>query len=237
MAKKNRGLICIRGIHYARVRIPSLLVAAFGRKELKKSLGTRNLQEARKRLAAWLDQVQLLFHEVRMAGLTKELAQKMAKQHLATSLEHQEDLRLTLGSLSDSTLEAIEAIHQVYHGLGKHALAHNRLDDVRDLADQLLLEQQIPPGQVDRSGIPYLALSRSLLKHEVDYHRIELERLQGNYQNDYDRSLEQAASTACRWYSSRSRNPTTVKACWPSATASSPAAAILASGVFSTSPS
>lgn len=89
MAKKNRGLICIRGIHYARVRIPSLLVAAFGRKELKKSLGTRNLQEARKRLAAWLDQVQLLFHEVRMAGLTKELAQKMAKQHLATSLEHQ----------------------------------------------------------------------------------------------------------------------------------------------------
>jgi len=60
----------------------------------------------------------------------------------------------------------------------------------------LLADKGHEDEEINRASEPYRLLCRELLKSNVEYHRIEIERLNGNYSNDYDRFLERAASPA-----------------------------------------
>lgn len=59
--KNKPGLVCRNGTYYARVRVPTLLVDLLRKHEIKISLRTKNLNEARARLPAALIEINKQF--------------------------------------------------------------------------------------------------------------------------------------------------------------------------------
>ncbi|MFZ2950671.1 MAG: DUF6538 domain-containing protein, partial [Desulfuromonadaceae bacterium] len=187
------GLILRGGIYYGRVRVPEELVSLVGRRELKQSLGTRRLPEARRRLRTWLTTVQYHFMEARMATLTRQLATRYAHTNLDHRLDQQELGRLTQKPLSSDDTAALVTMHQCYQAMNTYSLINNNLAEGAYQAQDLLMEKGHQIEEINPEGVEFLAACREVIKTNKMYHSIEVERLNGNYDNDYDRILEQVA--------------------------------------------
>jgi len=196
MAKKFwGGLVKRKKIYYCRFRVPAGLAEFFGRTEIKRSLNTDNLPRARRMLRSLQAQVDTLYQGARMAmALDSDSAKTYARQFLREELDQQEARRVTQEPCSPAFVSAMGTIHNLYLSLNKLSLAQCETLDASHQADQLLIEKGHGAGEIDRSSEPYRLLCRELLKSNVEYRRIEIERLGGNYSNDYDRFLERAAS-------------------------------------------
>jgi integrase len=184
----------LRGaIYYARIRVPDDLVTLIGRRELKASLGTRQLPEAKRRLRQWLTMVQHHFVEARMATLTRQLATKYAYTNLDHRLDQQELRRITQGTVRSDVTSALVTMHKCYQAMNTYSLINNHLDDGAYQAQDILMEKGHQVEEIDPEGVEFLAACREVIKTNKVYHSIEVERLNGNYNNDYDRILEQVA--------------------------------------------
>jgi integrase len=192
--QRSQGLILRKGVYYARIRVPEKLVPLVGRRELKKSLGTRRLPEARRRLHTWLATVQHHFLEARMAELTRQLATQYAHNNLNHRLEQKEILRLTEGPVTSNVTDVLISLHRMYKTINNFSLTSNRLDDGAHQARAILAEHGYQPEEVNPKEVGYLALCREVLKTNGEFHTIEVERLNGNYDNSYDRILEKVAT-------------------------------------------
>ncbi|OGU17013.1 MAG: hypothetical protein A2076_11170 [Geobacteraceae bacterium GWC2_53_11] len=190
-ASCQQKCLTLRGeIYYGRVRVPDDLVTLVGRRELKQSLGTRQLPEARRRLRQWLATVQHHFVEARMATLTRQLVTKYAYSNLGHRLDQQELRRITQGPVSRDVTDALITMHQCYQAMNTYSLINNHMYDGAYQAEDLLLEKGHQVEEIDSEGVEFQAACREVIKANKVYHSVEAERLSGNYNNDYDRILE-----------------------------------------------
>ena len=127
-------------------------------------------------------------------ALNTETAKSYARQFLREELDQQEARRVTQEPCGPAFASAMGTIHNLYLSLNKLSLAHCDTMDASYQADNLLAEKGYAADEIDRSSESYRLLCRELLKANAEYRRIEIERTEGNYSNDYDRYLERAAN-------------------------------------------
>jgi len=127
-------------------------------------------------------------------ALNTETAKSYARQFLREELDQQEARRVTQEPCGPAFSSAMGTIHNLYLSLNKLSLAQCDTMDASYQADNLLAEKGYAADEIDRGSESYRLLCRELLKANAEYRRIEIERTEGNYSNDYDRYLERAAN-------------------------------------------
>ncbi len=179
------GYICkIGSRYYYRVRIPKDLLRFFPVCELKKSLKTTSRKSAKALVKVYGFHVERLFTLVRSGMLTGEQVKKLISEYLHDSLKADEDFRITHETPSGvPQVEKLQRAYQAVIAERKAELAANDLKAIEPQADTLLHNSGI---ELDKGSAEYKKLCRELLKAEIAYFTVGLERYKGNYQNEYD---------------------------------------------------
>ena len=176
-----------RDSHYFfRIHVPLDLRPWFdGRQELKKSLKTTRYDAAVSGLRCCLYRTERLFTLMRSGLMTDAEIKKLVADYLEETLKRNEDARAEIGKSAGLSFPDDTGIHEILFleyredlAAGRHAKLGNVADYVLDAAGIT-----IPKGSPE-----YLKLCRELLKGLVEVVLpTELERMKGNYENEYDR--------------------------------------------------
>ena len=175
----------VNGYWYFRIRIPQDLRRVFPSGELKKSLKTTSFKNAKSLVKVYCYRAERLFTHVRCGMLTGTQIKKLISEYLHTSLQADEDFRITYETPADNPqVEKLQRAYQAVIEDRKAELARNDLSAIAPQADTLLQNTGIA---LDKDSAEYKRLCRELLKAEIAYFTVGLERYKGNYQNEYDK--------------------------------------------------
>ena len=179
--------------YYFRQRVPVDLQEHFGRGELRRSLGTADPREARRRLKLEATRAEKTFERMRRDAMTNEQFRKIAEEYLHSTLDYCERLRgegvvPETDLVLEGNLYALSDRHERY----TEALADLGVKETRKrglkLAEGLVSEVLKDRGlSLDKDTEEYAFFARELLKRAVEVCKVEGERLQGNYQYDRQR--------------------------------------------------
>ena len=184
----------VKGYWYFRIRIPQDLRGVFPSGELKKSLKTSSWKNAKALVKVYCYRAERLFTLMRCAVLTGEHIKALVNKYLHDTLEADEDFRILHDSpMEDSLNEKLQKAYQAVIAERKAELAANDLKAIEPHADSLLKEAGL---ELKKDSVEYKRLCRELLKAEIDYFTVGLERYKGNYHNWFDGTLKQAALAA-----------------------------------------
>ena len=190
-------------VYYFRIKIPLDVSPYFNRKEIWKSLNTTNLKLAKSSVKPIAYRLEELFTWIRSGMLTDDQIQKVIKDHLTRTLKGFEAVR-TMGVLayapkggklpaneSERQQSSIAVLQQsIEHYSGQ--LFNNDFSEVEKYVDRLLDHASL---ELDKGSKQYTKMCREFLKAEITIRKIEIERLNGNYDNTFDGFLESMVSS------------------------------------------
>lgn len=174
-------------VYYFRMVVPLDLRPHLGRSELRYSLGTAYLVEARAKATRGTAKAQAIFSSIRkgigtMAELTHEKARELADRWLREALQDEEDKRLhRKRPLQEDQLEEhLESLAE-WEGNCREALALGNYRFISSNVEYMAQEAglEIP---VDSPG--WRVLARELLKAAVTFHQVERRRSMGDYTHE-----------------------------------------------------
>ncbi len=169
---------------YHRIWIPKALRHFFnGREEVWRSLRTSDKEEARCRAHQLDSQAKRVFFTLRRYGhsMTPEQLDSLVARWLDARLEQAEDYRASMRLISeDQRYGAWHVLHDQMEDAGD-ALVSNDFRKIELEADELLKAAGLPP--LDHDSAEYGRLCRRLLRAEMDYAQIEMQRWDGVYKD------------------------------------------------------
>ena len=188
-------------IYYFRLLIPQDIEPYFSRKEIWKSLRTKNYKTARTTILKLLYSTERLFLHVRSGMYSDIQIKQLVKDYLHSELTRCESLR-SIGMVTyeregqaplaadadaqaivDSSVVAIDVLIET----SKLKLLRNDFGGLSVRVDWFMKGKGLA---VDRESTEYVTLCREILKAEIEALKVERERIAGNYDNRYDRFLE-----------------------------------------------
>ncbi|KAF0218562.1 MAG: Integrase family [Geobacteraceae bacterium] len=186
MAYNVNRLYKIHETFYFRVKIPLDLLRFFGGKtDVKRSLRTRSLTQARRLLRLWDSKTEEVFTTMRLGMLTDAQIKQLADDYLRISLRTDEYCRanrllpLTEEQRNSELQRLSRCLQETRDAL---TLGGTRRAD-KEL-HTLFLQEKFP--DLSTNDPEYIALERELLKQDLEICRVEIERTKGNYANGYD---------------------------------------------------
>lgn len=166
------------GVFYLRIFIPKDLISRFGRRELTRSLDTKNRAEGEFLAAVLRLKVKALFHMARQnTDLSTTDLQALAKRYFDESLEKAEADRLKR-RIKDGELPHILDQHQENIEELDTWISKNQLIQADPALKSFLSQQGI---SLDPVSPEYLKLAHYLLRAMREIERIEMERASGNF--------------------------------------------------------
>lgn len=169
---------------YFRRRIPHDVAAMLGKKELRLSLKTGYISNARRqatRLSFHLDRFIFQLREdlPHMQDLTDKQIQQLLDQYLKQSLADSEESRANASKpMSEEDVEDHEDLLSGLAADSRRDLATNNYKRVRKYADELLEDHNLT---VAKESSSYNKLCREMLKTLVQFYEIEGKRAFGDY--------------------------------------------------------
>jgi integrase len=176
-----------RNTFYYRVRIPKDLMRFFqGKEDLKRSLRTKSLKQARRLLRIWDHRTEEVFTTMRTGMLSDEQIAQVAREYLHGTLRAYEEERAADRGVPKDREALDQAIENNIdeEGATREALAFNNTKFIEtDVRAYLAAYHGL---DINPESLEFRKLARELLKQRLEVNRIENERLQGNYANGYD---------------------------------------------------
>jgi len=170
-----------------RIRVPDDLRGKIGKKELRYSLKTGSIGEAKIKARRAASGAQLLFSRLRKdKGVMDELSgfqiQEMLEEYIRRSLEDEEEMWINTNRPlnPDEVSEGIEALEYVLSDL-KEALASADHRHAERIADELLDEKGL---RLDKDSPTYKKFCREILKAQIEALEIVLKRRHGDYSGE-----------------------------------------------------
>jgi integrase len=169
---------------YHRITIPLVLRPYFrGRREVWRSLRTRDKAEARYRAQQLESHAQRVFWTLKRSGhlMDQETVERIVAQWLEIRLEAAEDFRAELRPISDDqrTGAGLVLHDQLEEAYGD--LLSNDFRRIEKEADELLASAGLP--LLDHDSVEFGRLCRRLLRAKQDFIRIEMDRWEGVYKD------------------------------------------------------
>lgn len=162
--------------------IPKALRGYIGRREVWRSLGTRDKQEALCRSSQFIALGQRLFFTLRRHGrhMTKHHIEAIVTGWLSAALDEAEDDRASRGYLSEAATEdAQDGLSAMLDG-ALEALQAGDYKRISREADELLQSAGLPA--LEHSSTAFRGLCRRLLRAKIEFARVEADRWNGEYQ-------------------------------------------------------
>lgn len=174
------------GCYYFRVRVPKELLAAFGRREIKKALKARNLQDAKTRVKVLTYRVEKLYTQIRSSLMTEEEIETLIRNFLGETLKRFEDDRLRGVGIprDENQLQKLVRAYDIMKEEDTKGLAFGRYEGIEAWLHDELRSKDV---QIERGTHEYKKLCRRMLEARSRFWEIEKQRMQGNYDNEYDR--------------------------------------------------
>ena len=182
-----------------RMVVPSDLQELVGKRELRYSLRTGFLSEAKYRARRMAGFTQGLFKRLRRQGTMAELSdadiKKLLADHLQEMLREAELDRTSKDKpMSRDDLDDYDEMLSLWQAEAREALATNnyKIMSVPRRVNELLAEKGI---KVDPDSISYRKICRELLKADVQYFQVEQARACGDYSKEEQLPLSTTAVT------------------------------------------
>ena len=183
------NLYQVKEMYYYRLRVPVDLQLWFnGQDDIKRSLKTKSLKQARRLLRVWDYQTEEVFTLIRSGMLTEDQIKKLVDNFKTKTLIELEQGRRESTVVSMDTLDEQMDILKEHESDYKEALATNDLKRVSTMTDNLIDDNEL--GDVSKQE--YAALSRELMKKMIEVFQVEQQRTVGNYHNGYDDRPEES---------------------------------------------
>jgi integrase len=185
-------------IYYARLWIPDDVRCYIQKREIWASLRTKSHQQAKILAKAVHYNAEVLYAQIRSGMLTDTQIKLIVKEHLTNTLKGREFIRTrgilttlpkdteTIPPMSEWRDSAISTFHQVIDQ-SKLQLFNNDFSTIKAHVNQTLERSNIA---YDENSPEYTKLCREFIKAEIAISKIELERLDGNYDNKFDGFLD-----------------------------------------------
>ena len=180
--------------YYVRTWVPDDLKCYIEKREIWTSLRTTSHNQAKSLSKTVQYKIETIFTQIRSGMLTEAQIKLIIKEHLTNTLKGSESIRSkgvltalpkgteTIPPLSEWRDTAKSTFQQVIDKTNNE-LFNNDFSAVKAYVN-LALERN---GIAYAEGSPeYMKLCREYLKAEIAISKIELERLDGNYDNDFD---------------------------------------------------
>lgn len=182
-----RHLYCFRGYYYFRSKIPKDLQGIFQRRIIKKALKTKDLKTALSSVKVLTYNLYRIVNLIRSDILNNEQMRRLARKFLDNMLNSFEDL--TIRAKLYPTLETRDnriGQYQTMIDMLKNDLPLARTDGMEPYVDGLLAEESIT---LEKNSNDYRRLCREITKTLIKVYKIEIERIKGNFDTEYDKSL------------------------------------------------
>ena len=183
--------------YYFRIRIPDDLRLYFDhRHEIRRSLKTGYLSEAKHKARIIAGQIQKLFrylrrkdYQVMSTKLTPQIISEIIAQFIEESLEEfEEEILDRKRTLTPKQLDDKAHGYSYVHSLKKEALATGDYKEAYHNADLLLDVQRI---DVHKNSEDYRRLCREILKAQVKVLEQMEKRVYGNYDDEWTEKIQQ----------------------------------------------
>jgi integrase len=188
------------------MKIPQDIVPYINRREIWKSLKTVNHKNAKVIASKLLYHTERLFLHVRSGMYTDTQMRQLVNDYLHDVLNRCESIR-SLGMVTYETdnhepvtadadaqtiiTKSVVAADELIE-TSKRKLMVNDFSGVSVRLDWYIKEKGL---SVDKGSVEYTKLCREILKAEIESLKIEKERIVGNYDNRYDRFLDNTIAT------------------------------------------
>jgi integrase len=188
-------------IYYFRLRIPQDIEPYFLRKEIWKSLKTRDHKSAKTTMSKLLYSTERLFLHLRSGMFTDTQMKQLVKDYLQGYLDRCESIR-SIGMVryetagqqpvgTDAGVQGIvDASVAAIDGLIESSKRMLMLNDFSSVGVRVGWYIKDKGLAVDVGSVEYTTLCREILKAEIEALKVEKERMSGNYDNRYDNFLE-----------------------------------------------
>jgi hypothetical protein len=187
-------------VYYFRLNLPQDIAPYFARKEIWKSLKTKNYKTAKTTMSKLLYSTERLFLHLRSGMYTDSQMKQLVKDYLDEYLNRCESLRsialvryesegqqqITADTdaqvIVDTSVKAIDDLIAAR----KRKLLLNDFSGVSVRVDRYIREKGLT---MDVGSVEYTTFCREILKSEIEALKVEMERMSGNYDNPYDNFL------------------------------------------------
>lgn len=178
------GTVFIRGRYYSRVFIPVDLRSLIGRVEIRKSLRTTVYRDARILTGQWEGRLAELFTHLRCraVSMTIEQIRRLVQAYIDSALEESEQSWLHSTGLDDASEEGYSSALADRLEDTAEQLQRNDFKQITKEVDALL---QTHRRTLSKSSDAYLRLCREVVKARQYVLKRELDRLDGNYLNEF----------------------------------------------------
>lgn len=176
--------------YYFRIRVPKDLKNYFPTAEIKRSLKTKRFSLAKQLARRILFKVEQVFTAVRLGMLTDSQIKEFIAKYIDTVLTEFETDKILKRGMSPDSVELLKKVQTAYGYVIdklKEDLALGNYNDYNKAVETFISENNL---NIEKDSFEYNKLCRELLKAKIEIFRIELERLKGNYSNDYDLFLK-----------------------------------------------
>jgi len=197
---------------FFRIRIPKWLRRVVRSRELRYTLKTADLTDAKYRAMRLAKTAKTLFARMRkgefMGEMTKETIDRLMQEELNRLLEEAEaDRAATVVPWTRERLENQEFGLWYLEGEAREMLALNDYNEISSHVDELLVAYGIEG--VEKGGETYGTLCRELLKVHIRFLEVEQRRLTGDYTDDLGKetSMKKASQDGPAILSEVSRLP------------------------------
>jgi hypothetical protein len=185
----------IKGYYYFRIKVPADVVPILKLKEIKKTLHTKVLKDAKVISKSYSFKLERIFTLTRSGMLTDKQIAGLLNEFKHKTLRDLENDRIQgEGLMTSKEIEDPEEGYGAYYegcdtarDIFREALLTNDLKGIEPSVDDLLAAQSISP---DKSSTQYKKVCREMLKVWIAIYGIEMERTTGNYNNDCDKQLK-----------------------------------------------
>ena len=185
-------------IYYFRIRLPHDIAPYFSRRELWKSLKTKNYKSAKTTISKLLYNTERLFLHLRSGMYTDNQMKQLVKDYLHAYLNRCESMR-SIGIVryetegqkqidADTSAKAIDDLIES----SKRSLLINDFSSVNARVGWYIKEKGL---KLVEGSVEYTAFCREIMKSEIAALKVEKERISGNYDNQYDNFLVNAIGT------------------------------------------
>ncbi len=177
-------LFKVKGHYYFRMRVPVDMQKVLKKKVIKKSLHTTQLSNAKLILKKYDYQLERLFTLVRCGMISNEDIRDIISKFFHGTLENFEEGRSKGNTIEDeSTLKKMIKAYGIMQQQDIESLKFSKLEGIQGWLDGALEDQGI---SIEKDSYEYRKLCREALKMRIKFWQIEIERLKGNYDNEYD---------------------------------------------------
>ncbi|BBO80218.1 integrase [Desulfosarcina ovata subsp. sediminis] len=176
-----------RGCYYFRMKVPLDLQERVGKKELRASLRTGYLTDARHKSMLIGGRVQQLFRKLRsgnggyndMTKLDKDKINEIIREYIKGSLEWEEDYKANLNRpLTDDALDSRVDFMESMEADMREALAKCDRSPVERDVKKLIEERGL---DIEQGSEDYNILCREVTKANIDVLQVEQKRAMGDY--------------------------------------------------------